>query len=156
MMRVIMILTLLLGDMFALTASAEKHSAEPIHTEWSEVNGISIYDSREAVVEKLGEPERISQDEHLPGVETYHYEAMSITFQGNQMQYVDMEASGVLTINRIEVGMTEREMRRQLGEPAYEAEDGIVFQRGDMLLKLFLDGDTGAPQYVSYYHVAIV
>ncbi|MFD0962107.1 hypothetical protein [Paenibacillus chungangensis] len=155
-MHVIIILTLLLGDMYTLTADAEKRSVEPIHAEWSEVNGVSIYDSREAVVEKLGPPDRISQDEHLPGIETYHYEAMSISFQDSQMQYIDVEAPGRLTVNQMEVNMTEREMRRLLGEPDYVAEDGIVFQRGATLLKLFLDSDTGASQYVSYYHIAAV
>lgn len=120
------------------------------------VCGVSLYDSRDEVVAKLGQPSAIERDEFFADMEVYRYEGLRVAFAGEFIQYVDIGPMHGLDIDGIPVEATEEALVKALGEPDYKAEDGIVFQRDEALLKLFLDPETGKPQAISYYHIATV
>ncbi|RJE85102.1 hypothetical protein D3P07_21260 [Paenibacillus sp. 1011MAR3C5] len=120
------------------------------------VNGISLYDNPEAVVSKLGEPVSKSVDEIWGDLAVYAYPDMEIAFYGEFIQYVNIEADEALQVDGVTLSITESALKKAFGQPDYTAEDGIVFQRDDAVLKLFFDEATREPQYVSYYHIATV
>ncbi|OBR67999.1 hypothetical protein A7K91_18900 [Paenibacillus oryzae] len=131
-------------------------TAEPATFKLETVCGISLYDSREDVVAKLGQPSEIDKDEFFADLEVYRYEGLRVAFAGDFIQYVDIDPAHGLDIDGNPVEATREALVKALGEPDYKAEDGIVFQRDEALLKLFLDPQTGKPQAVSYYHIATV
>lgn len=136
---------------------AAENVAAPHHAlELDSVNGISLYDSPEAVVSKLGEPVSKSVDEIWGDLAVYQYPDMEIAFYGEFIQYVNIEADENLQVDGETLSITESALTEAFGQPDYTAEDGIVFQRNDAVLKLFLDEETHEPQYVSYYHIATV
>ncbi|MEK3883394.1 hypothetical protein [Paenibacillus sp. PL2-23] len=120
------------------------------------VGGISLYDTPSMVVDKLGQPEEITQDEILAELQLYRYASLTVAFYGEYVQYVDVPLQASLIIDGNQIPMTEAGLTAYLGEPAYIAEDGIVFQSGEALLKLYLDSETKQPVYASYYHIATV
>ncbi|MFF2886216.1 hypothetical protein [Paenibacillus sp. NPDC057967] len=124
--------------------------------ELDSVNGISLYDTPEAVVSKLGEPVSKSVDDLWGDLEVYEYSDMEIAFYGEFIQYVNIEADKALQVDGETLSITKSALTKAFGQPDYTAEDGIVFQRDDAVLKLFLDEETHEPQYVSYYHIATV
>ncbi|REK71262.1 hypothetical protein [Paenibacillus paeoniae] len=124
--------------------------------ELNSVNGISLYDSPEAVVSKLGEPVSKSVDQLWGDLAVYEYPDMEIAFYGSFIQYVNIERDQPLMIDGETLSITESSLHKVFGQPDYIAEDGIVYQRDDAVLKLFLDEETHEPQYVSYYHIATV
>lgn len=143
--------------------AADDNGAEPADKASDEhvllldsVGGISLYDSPESVVAKLGEPERITRDELLSELELYQYPSLTVAFHGEYVQYVDVPAREMIVIDGKEIPMTEAGLSAYLGSPDFIAEDGIVFQRGEALLKLFIDSETKKPVYASYYHIATV
>jgi hypothetical protein len=131
-------------------------TAEPAAFKLDTVCGISLYDSRDDVVAKLGQPSVIDKDEFFADLEVYRYEGLRVAFAGDFIQYVDIDPTHGLDIDGKPVEATREALVKALGEPDYKAEDGIVFQRDEALLKLFLDPKTGKPQAISYYHIATV
>ncbi len=131
-------------------------TAEPAAFKLDTVCGISLYDSRDDVIAKLGEPSDIEKDEFFADLEIYRYEGLRVAFAGDFIQYVDIDPAHGLDIDGKPVEATREALVKALGEPDYKAEDGLVFQRDEALLKLFLDPQTGKPQAVSYYHIATV
>ncbi|MHA7966421.1 hypothetical protein ACX93W_20040 [Paenibacillus sp. CAU 1782] len=129
---------------------------QPAEHKLKTVCGVSLYDSREDVVAKLGEPSVIQTDEFFADLEVYQYEGLRVAFMGEFIQYVDIELTHGLELDGIPVESTKEALVKALGEPDYKAEDGIVFQRDEALLKLFLDPETGKPYAISYYHIATV
>lgn len=139
------------------TEELTKHSAVPAHEFTLEsVGGITLYDTRDTVTSKLGEPEAIERDELWPGLEVYRYRDLHVAFYEEQLQYVDVPLAEELLIDGVSVPMTEEAFRDRLGEPDFMADDGVVFQRGEAVLKLFIDYEANKPLYVSYYHIATV
>lgn len=120
------------------------------------VGGVTLYDTPESVVLKLGEPDKIEQDEIWSELTIYNYPSVRVAFYSGQVQYVDVPAAEHIRINDKDVPMTEEGLKACLGQPDFLAEDGIVFQRAEALLKLFLDESTREPLYVSFYHMATV
>jgi hypothetical protein len=131
-------------------------TVQPAAFKLDTVCGISLYDSRDDVVVKLGQPSVIDKDEFFADLEVYRYEGLRVAFAGDFIQYVDIDPTHGLDIDGKPVEATREALVKALGEPDYKAEDGIVFQRDEALLKLFLDPQTGKPQAISYYHIATV
>lgn len=143
-------------SMYLEADNAEPQPAAESAVELDSVNGISLYDSPEAVVSKLGEPVSKSVDEIWGDLEVYAYPDMEIAFYGEFIQYVNIEADKDLQVDGETLSITKSALTEAFGQPDYTAEDGIVFLRDDAVLKLFLDEETHEPQYVSYYHIATV
>lgn len=117
------------------------------------VNNVSLYDDPTSVIEKLGQPEQIIADEYLEGIETYQYPAMKIIFSDGIVDFVEIEdLSRSLLIDDAFIPATVEDLQAALGEPDYITEDGIVFERNEALLKLFIGSDTKQLTSVSYFH----
>jgi len=121
------------------------------------VQELTLYDDRAAVIGKLGEPRGVTQDEFYSDLVIMEYEDLRVVFSGEYIQAIDIpgDAKEIL-LDDVTVPMTVADLKDVLGEPDYIAEDGIVFQRDEALLKLFLDEETGELAYISYYHLATV
>lgn len=121
------------------------------------VNDISLYDDQSIVIEKKGEPELITEDPYIKGFEIYHYPDMKIIFSDGTVNFVEvLEGAETLTIDGIPIPATLQALKEALGEPDYIAEDGIVFQRREALLKVFIDSDTQKLTSIHYYHISAV
>lgn len=143
---------------FDVSDEAESEAGKPAtgtgEMTLSAVNGISLYDDREGVIRKLGKPDAVERDEWLPELDIYQYPGMQIGFAEQFIQYVDIDISEGLVIDDIVLEASVDALKAAFGEPDYIAEDGLVFQRGEAVFKLFLDDATGRPVYASYYHIA--
>ncbi|MHA6480684.1 hypothetical protein ACX1C1_01900 [Paenibacillus sp. strain BS8-2] len=121
------------------------------------VEELTLYDDRAAVIGKLGEPKGVTQDEFYSELVIYEYERLHVVFFGEYIQSIDIAADvkEVLLDDRY-VEATLTDLKDVLGDPDYVAEDGIVFQRDEALLKLFVDQASGELSSISYYHLATV
>lgn len=143
------------AEMKRIDNSSNSCKDQPI-TAFNHVAGVSLYDTQETIVMKLGQPEKIEQDEIWSELNIYSYPSVRVAFYGEQVQYVDVPAAEYITINDTPVPMTEEGLKACLGQPDFTAEDGIVFVREEAVLKLFIDESTRQPLYASFYHIATV
>lgn len=121
------------------------------------VNGLSLYDDKITVERMLGEPLRITRDEWLDEMETYEYPDMDIVFHGGMMDEIKVSGSAsTIWIDDEEIPVSIEALIRALGEPDYKAEDGIVYERRETVLKLFINYDTGTLESIAYYHISSV
>jgi len=120
-----------------------------------EVNGITLADDRKAVVAKLGVPAEIRQDPLFPDQETYHYAGLDVTFSGAYVQDVTVpQGAGSVALDGVRVDITPASLREALGNPDYVAEDGLVYQRGSNLLKVYLDKEKERIDVIRYYSLS--
>ncbi|HIW31963.1 MAG TPA: hypothetical protein IAA29_04165 [Candidatus Paenibacillus intestinavium] len=119
------------------------------------VNGISLYDDVSTVIEILGAPEQISSDPYFVEYEMYEYSNMTISFIDDTIDSVEVwtDASSI-TLDQVEIPATIESLQLALGDPDYVAEDGLVYQRDEAVLKLFIDQDSKQLQSIAYYHIA--
>jgi hypothetical protein len=119
------------------------------------VNGISLNDTKKAIVEKKGKPLSITKDPYMPELDTYEYPQMKVGFSDETVGFVEISAAvGVIQIDDTPIPSTIEDIKKALGEPDYVAEDGIVFQRKDALLKLFIDSVTLKLSSIDYYQIS--
>jgi hypothetical protein len=117
------------------------------------VNGISLYDDVKAVTDKLGQPLSKGRDPNFAELELYAYPEMNISFSDGVVNYVEvLVAAGTVDIDGIPISIDEEGLKKALGEADYVAEDGIVFQRKEALIKLFTSMDTQKVTSLHYYH----
>lgn len=122
------------------------------------VNDISLYDDDvSTVVEKHGLPKEIVSESDMEDYTVYKYADMNIYFIDGIIDYVEISGeTETVTIDDSEITVSKDSIQEVLGEPDYIAEDGIVFQNNELLLKLFIDPDNGKLKSISYYHIASV
>ncbi|MBD2868027.1 hypothetical protein [Paenibacillus arenilitoris] len=121
------------------------------------VNGITLYDDAGDIVRKQGKPANVAKDPYLAESEIYDYPDMRIGLRGGIVDFVEIPGGAAsLTIDGETVPPSAQALRELLGEPDYKAEDGIVFQRKEALLKLFIDNETQTLERIRYYHLASV
>lgn len=117
------------------------------------VNSISLYDNPNSVIAKIGEPKSITRDEHFMDVHIYHYPGMNITFSDEMLDFVEiLEEADTLLIDDVPISATIEDLKAALGEPDYVTEDGIVFERDEALLKLFLNAESSQLISINYFH----
>ncbi len=117
------------------------------------VNGISLYDTPSIVARKLGEPERITADPYLKELLIYQYPNMNVVFSGGIVYSVEIAGdSKTLLLDGVEIPATIEAVKGALGQPDYVTEDGIVFERNEALLKLFIDSETQKLTSIHYFH----
>lgn len=134
-------------------------SSSPMNNELAlrTVNDLSLYDNVATVLDKMGKPEQILRDDWLEEIEVYEYPDMNIGFRDGILAYVDIPRTAeTISIDESLIPATIKALKKVLGQPDYVAEDGIVFQRNEALLKLFIDPDTGQLDSISYYHISSV
>jgi len=121
------------------------------------VNGLSLDDDEAAVFEKKGKPMSVAKDELFAQFLIYEYPGMSVAFDGGSIAYVEISGeSETVSLDGHVLPATVEAVNAALGTPDYHAEDGFVYERGEALLKLFTDPDTGELLFISYYHIATV
>jgi hypothetical protein len=151
----------LFGASFNLTAPLPVISQAAIEPKpktifhFNAVNGVSLYDTKESITAKFGPPQAIEKDPDLKELETYAYPLMKVGLSYGTADYVEIPAAaGSIVIDHVHVAISVEAMKEALGEPDYIAEDGIVFQRRDALIKLFIDAATQQPISIHYYHIS--
>ncbi|WP_138755339.1 hypothetical protein [Paenibacillus sinopodophylli] len=117
------------------------------------VNGITLYDDPSTLVKKLGEPKRIAVDPYFKEMSTYDYPNMAIVFSDGLLYSLEIpEGASVIVIDGTQIAATVEALEEALGQPDYTTEDGIVFERGEALLKLFIDVDSNKLTSIHYFH----
>lgn len=117
------------------------------------VEGISLYDDQQAVVEHLGAPENIESDPYTEQLEIYQYEGIQVGFSAGYVDFVRvLPEAGAIHIDGNPIPMTLEAMTGQLGQPDFVAEDGLVFKRREAAIKLFLDETKQHITSIDYFH----
>ncbi|WP_010272799.1 hypothetical protein [Paenibacillus senegalensis] len=118
------------------------------------VNGITLWDSKDQVLEKLGEPGSIVEDSLLTDVEVLYYPNMEVGIERNLVRYVAVDpAAGTIRIDGQELKITREAFAEAMGEPDFVGEDGLVYQNKQNAIKLFLDHD-GDLQVIRFFHIS--
>lgn len=137
------------------SASVQVAEASSLVPMLNSLEGISLYDDTESVIAKKGYPLTFVQDPHFVEAFTYEYPDMNIGFQDDIVTFVQIPAKvGHVQINDQRIPLTITDVMRVLGEPDYVVEDGIVFQRGEALIKLFIESETQELISIDYYHLS--
>lgn len=137
------------------SASVQVAEASSLVPMLNSLEGISLYDDTESVIAKKGYPLTFVQDPHFVEAFTYEYPDMNIGFQDDIVTFVQIPAKvGHVQINDQWIPLTKTDVMRVLGEPDYVVEDGIVFQRGEALIKLFIESETQELISIDYYHLS--
>lgn len=148
------------ASMFPSTVAEDSYSAEASAAKAAKpdfklqtVNGLSLYDTPSSVVRKLGEPIKITADPHLKELLIYQYPNMNVIFSDGIVNSVEIgEGSKTLLLDGVEIRATIEGVKGALGQPDYVTEDGIVFERNEALLKLFIDTDTKKLTSIHYFY----
>lgn len=120
------------------------------------VNGITLYDNQEIIVMKLGEPDFVEVDPLIKDLVIYQYPAMNICFYSGELNYVEvLPEGGTIKIDDAIIPIRLVDLKKALGKPDFIAEDGIVFQRNDAVIKIFID-DTEEVIAIDYYHISSI
>jgi hypothetical protein len=124
-----------------------------------EVNDVSLYDDRAAVVEKKGVPLEIVEDPDRSDLEIYRYADMEVAFSGrlvDSLSVLTENTTAQFEVDGIPVESTPESIHRVLGTPDFVADDGLVYQRGEALLKVYLEPGRNNIVIIRYYSMANV
>ncbi|TDF95514.1 hypothetical protein [Paenibacillus piri] len=109
------------------------------------VNGISLTDDLKTLYEIKGPPLAIERDGPLQDMSVYMYDDCAVGMSDGAVQFVKVPAAaGRIEIDGQLMPLKPDVLKSRLGQPYFEAEDGIVYKEGGRALKLFLDKETGA------------
>ena len=105
------------------------------------INGVAMDGDLSEVLAVLGEPTERTTDELL-GTEEYHYPGLTVGLYEGLVDYVVVPASaGSVRLGDTEIALELAQLRELLGEPDLVADDGLVYVRGPLALKLFTDAE---------------
>ncbi|SFE56183.1 hypothetical protein SAMN05216378_3547 [Paenibacillus catalpae] len=121
------------------------------------VNGLTLYDDKITVERMLGEPVRVTHDDYFTELETYEYPNLDVVFSDGIMEEIKVSGSAdTIWIDDQEIPVSIEALIEALGEPDYKADDGIVYERQENVLKLFINYDNGTLESIAYYHISSV
>ncbi|MCZ8516212.1 hypothetical protein O9H85_28225 [Paenibacillus filicis] len=104
------------------------------------VNGVSVSDDLKTLYEIKGEPLRVESDPLLKHERIFVYKDCRIGLYDNFIQYVSVPGDNALIeIDGQIYDMNPDVLKKVLGKPSFIAEDGLVYRKGQVALKLFLD-----------------
>lgn len=119
------------------------------------VNGVTLNDNRKTIAETFGVPLDIIPDRLLDDTETYDYGYMSVTFSGAAADIVSIPSeAGSFFVDGAEVAIRPDAIHDAFGDPDYVTEDGLVYERGEYLIKVFLDLDRKEIEKIDYFSKA--
>lgn len=146
----------MLNTNVVLAAVTDQSESNQLHITLQTVNHISLYDDVMEVLNKKGIPNHITDDPYFKDYKTYEYRDMSITFNNDLIDSVQLnvDSDSSIYLDERKVPATLDAITELLGSPDYQAEDGIVFERGEALLKLFVDKGSKQINAIAYYHIA--
>ncbi|MBT2292492.1 hypothetical protein J7E73_25825 [Paenibacillus albidus] len=108
--------------------------------------GVALYTTQEELVLTKGEPLRIAPDPWQECLE-YQYADMSAGVCGGVVLYVHVTPSQALQygldLNGVKLDSARNNLHELLGSPDFVAEDGDVYMRGNMALKIYRNMQTG-------------
>jgi len=118
-----------------------------------QLEGVALGDSEKQVRVQWGKPGRVTPDEWQPSCETWSYkEGKNVGLCEEQVVFVQVTAeAGTVNLDGREFGLESRDLRRELGAPAFEAEDGWGVERVSEALKVFVD-ERGQPVSLDLFH----
>lgn len=103
------------------------------------MNDISLNDDLRAVVEKKGKPDAIAHDRYTRYTE-YRYEDTTVGLLDDLVYYVHVDSAPEnIKINGVWVSLQEKSLLEVFGKPDFLAEDGDVYTRGPVALKVYRD-----------------
>lgn len=118
------------------------------------INGVAMDGDLSEVLAVLGEPTERTTDELL-GTEEYHYPGLTVGLYEGLVDYVVVPASGgSVRLGDTEAVLALTQLRELLGEPNHVADDGLVYVRGPLALKLFTDAEGSALSTLEVYWAA--
>lgn len=135
-----------------LTASTAVYSTtDSVYDEqYSRLNGISLADTREDVLQIKGQPSHIVTNEL--GDQEYQYPDVNVGFQDHWITYISVpQKVGTITLDGQIITIGKSEIRKALGNPDFSAEDGEGYTNGLSALKVFTDSQTGAIRSVDIF-----
>jgi hypothetical protein len=117
------------------------------------VEGISLSYDQQDVIEQLGKPAGVTNDDYNVGFQIFHYPQMKIGFSEGYVDYVKVMASaGTISIDGHTIPITLEAVVSELGEPDFVAEDGLVFKGPQAVIKVFVDLETHELTSIDYFH----
>ncbi|GAB6927234.1 hypothetical protein JCM10914A_12170 [Paenibacillus sp. JCM 10914] len=121
----------------------QAHTSDNQLKSYGTLNGISLSDSKQDVISKLGSPAQI-EHEPLSGIAVFRYPDMEVGIRSGYTEYVHVKPSATsFQVDGQRIGMTTNQIRASLGEPYFRAEDGDVYLENNNALKVFMDRDSG-------------
>ncbi|MCM3626934.1 hypothetical protein M3194_06110 [Paenibacillus glycanilyticus] len=121
------------------------------------VYGLTLYDDKITVERMLGKPVRVTRDDYFTEQETYEYPNLDVVFSDGIMEEIKVSGSAdTIWIDDQEIPVSIGALIEALGEPDYKADDGIVYERQENVLKLFINYDNGTLESIAYYHISSV
>jgi hypothetical protein len=104
------------------------------------INNISLYSDKEDVLKELGNPIEITEHEYFIDYEEYRYERMTISFVEGQIQNIAIPATEkeFKMGNRI-LSTDPKLMDELFGPPELKSEDGILYSKDDIYIKIFYE-----------------
>ncbi|SFM06430.1 hypothetical protein SAMN03159341_11568 [Paenibacillus sp. 1_12] len=121
---------------------------------FASVNGISLTDDLKTIVELKGEPISTIQHEIIQSSVTYLFKDCEINVVDGVVQSVAVSAAaGNVDIDGISFPIDK--LKERLGMPFFVSEDGIVYKKGNMAFKIFMDPHDSHIISVSYFHAAM-
>jgi hypothetical protein len=118
---------------------------------FASVNGIALSDDLKTIVELKGEPLTVIQDDIIKSSRTYLFKDCEINVVDGAVQSVAVgEAVGKVEIDGISFPFDK--LKDRLGMPYFISEDGIVYKKGNMAFKIFMDPHDTHVKSVSYFH----
>ncbi|AFC33450.1 hypothetical protein PM3016_6850 [Paenibacillus mucilaginosus 3016] len=139
----------------AVSGAEEEAAWTEAVPEWElqRVNGLSMSDDLKTLYEIKGEPLAVEKDPLFKDEQIFVYEDCRVGLYQNFIQYILVPAAaGTIDIDGVRLELTADALRQALGEPDWKAEDGVVYQRGQAALKLFLSPENGSLTSVQYFH----
>ncbi|WP_379131339.1 hypothetical protein [Paenibacillus sp. sgz500958] len=122
--------------------------------DFNDLGGIPLFVSEEEVLKIKGVPQDITKDPFQDCLE-YQYKDITAGICDGIVIYVHITPEQAqhygLFLNGVELDPTKNNLRGLLGSPDFKAEDGDVYMRGNVALKIYRDTITGEWQGIDLF-----
>lgn len=130
----------------AVLALQHPLESSPYISSFDSLAGVSLYDSKDELVLTKGEPLSVVNDPWQNCLE-YQYADMTAGVCEGFVQYVHVSANQAeqfgLYLNGVEIDPVKNNLLETLGTPYFISEDGDVYMRGNIALKIYRNMETG-------------
>lgn len=129
-------------------------AATPYISHFDSLAGVRLFSTEQELLDQKGAPLDIVMDP-WQGCLEYQYEEMSAGICDGAVLYVhvspDQARKYGLSINGVELDPAQNNLPEVLGAPDFKAEDGDVYMRGNIALKIYRDTLTGEWQGIDLF-----
>lgn len=137
-----------LYDSSSAVVPAFEHSqnVSPYISSFDSLAGVSLYMPKEELLQVKGTPLTITPDP-WQGCQEYHYAELSAGVCEDAVLYVHVTPAQAgqfgLRLNEQRIDPLRNNLSEMLGTPDFVAEDGDVYMRGNVALKVYRNAQTG-------------